>query len=356
MKNLKKDKIAVICFGYKKKSLRSQPWFSVNKICKKLIKQNYDIFIISDGKKKFLHNFKVINLYKLFNLNSPTGELKRVINNIKPKKIIIVIGSQEFLFPMRFSSFNNVYFLLANNRFKINEILRITLTDFFKEFKLLFNPVFSSLIPGFLLKIGFYLTGSSNIIYLSKESQIRYKFNGLPGGKVFIPFKKKYFNRSKNFSQKKNKKILLTYFGPPLNLRGLDIVFDIFEKLSLIKPNLYLNLLIRNNKESYLKSNIVDLRNRIKNSKFQKKIILDTKYYSPTQFENKISKSSINILPFKITISDTPLVINDAIKTKVPLFVLNTPGITEHVKNTNSYVCKNKEDLYLTIKKFLTTR
>ena len=58
--------------------------------------------------------------------------------------------------------------------------------------------------------------------------------------------------------------------------------------LSLIKPNLYLNLLIRNNKESYLKSNIVDLRNRIKNSKFQKKIILDTKYYSPSQFENKI--------------------------------------------------------------------
>jgi hypothetical protein len=111
--------------------------------------------------------------------------------------------------------------------------------------------------------------------------------------------------------------------------------------------------LIRNNKERYLKNNMVDLKNRIMNSKFQKKIILDTKYYSPIQFEKKISKSSINILPFKITISDTPLVINDAIKTKVPLFVLNTPGITEHVKNTNTYVCKNKEDLLLKTKKFL---
>ena len=59
------------------------------------------------------------------------------------------------------------------------------------------------------------------------------------------------------------------------------------------------------------------------------------------------------ILPFKITLSDTPLVIYEATQTKIPLFVLDTPGITENIIKTNSYACDDEKDLTYKIFKFL---
>ena len=355
MKNLKKNKIVVICFGFKKKSLRSQPWFSVNKICKTLAAQNNDIFLITEGKKNFLHNFKIINLQKIFNFNSPSSELRKAISFIRPKKIIVIVGSQSFLTPGRFSEFKNLSFLIGNNRFNFKEISRISFLDFFREFKLLKIPVLSSLIPGFLIAMGFKLTGSSNIIYLSKEAQFRYHKIGLPRGKVFIPYNKIKCKKNK-FKINNIKKIFLTYFGPAISSRGLDIVFNVFEELVKKKKNLYLNLLIRCKNEPTLKTNMIDLKNKVKNSKFSKNIILDTKYYSATSLQKKIKESSINILPFKITISDTPLVINDATKTKIPLFILDTAGVSEMTTNTNTFICKDEKDLIYKIKKFLNIK
>lgn len=352
MKNLKKTKIVVICFGFKKNKLRSQPWVSVNHICNNFLLKKNDFYLISDCKKKFLYKFKIINLQKLFNLNSPSFELKKVITSIKPKKIIILIGSQELLFPLRFSFFKNLTLIIGNNRFSFKEIKRISFFNFLREFRLLLIPIFASLIPGFILNIGFKLSGSKDVIYLSKEAQTRYKNIGLPHGKVFIPFKKKIYKK-KEVLINESKKIFLTYFGPPLNLRGLDIVFNAFEYLVHKKPNLYLNLLIRNNNEDYLKNNMSNLKHKILRSKFNKNIILDTKYYSSKMLKEKIKKSTVIVLPFKITVSDTPIVIDDAIKTKIPLFVLNTPGITEHATKTNTYICEDEDDLIKKLKNFL---
>ena len=101
---------------------------------------------------------------------------------------------------------------------------------------------------------------------------------------------------------------------------------------------------------------MIDLKNKVKNSKFSKNIILDTKYYSSKSLDNKIKKSSINILPFKITVSDTPLVINDATKTKIPLFILDTAGVSEHAINTNTYICDNEKDIILKMKRLLNLK
>ena len=348
----KKNKIVVICFGFEKKTLRSQPWYSVNKICDSYNSKKNELFIISDGKEKFVNHHKIINLKKIFKFNSPTNELRKVISFIKPKKIIVIVGSQSFLTPGRFSEFKNLSFLIGNNRFNFKEISRISFLDFFREFKLLKIPVLSSLIPGFLIAMGFKLTGSSNIIYLSKEAQFRYHKIGLPRGKVFIPFNKIKCKKNK-FKINNIKKIFLTYFGPAISSRGLDIVFNVFEELAKKKKNLYLNLLIRFKNEPTLNVNMIDLKNKVKNSKFSKNIILDTKYYSATSLQKKIKESSINILPFKITISDTPLVINDATKTKIPLFILDTAGVSEHAINTNTYICDNEEDIIHNMKRFL---
>ena len=353
MKKQKKNKIVFIVFGFSRKNLRKQPWFTVDQLLKKFV-SNYDVNIITDSIDAHSNSYKTFKINKIFNFLSPSIKLKEKINELNPIKIFIIIGSHELLLFTRFRKFKNINFIIGNNRFEINEILRINFKDFLSEFKLLLLPIFVSLLPGFLLKLGFKLVGKSKIIYLSREAQKRYLKIGLPRGRVFKPLKKVICRKTK-FLQSQNKKIILTYFGPPLNLRGIDIVLNIFERLSERKKNIFLNLLVRNNKEIYLRNKMIILKKIIKNSKFNNNIKLDTNYYTYKNLQNKINKSSIIILPFKITLSDTPLVIYEATQSKIPLFVLDTPGITENIIKTNSYACKNEKDLTYKILKFLET-
>jgi len=351
LKKQKKNRIVFIVFGFSKKNLRSQPWFSVNELLKQFV-SNYDVNLITESDDIYSNKYKIIKLKKLFNFFSPTIDLMEKIDELKPIKIFIIIGSHELLLFTRFNKFRNLNFIIGNNRFKLKELVRLNFKDLFTEIKLLKIPFFSSLLPGFLIKLGFSQIKNSKIIYLSKEAQKRYRNIGLLKGKVFIT-KKKIFSKKDKIFNSKNKKIILTYFGPPLNLRGIDLVINTFNFLSKRKNNIFLNLFIRNNNEIYLKNKMLDLIQLINNSKFKDKINLDTKYYLHKTLQKKIKQSSIIILPFKITISDTPLVIFDAIKTKVPLFTLDTPGVTEYVKKTNSFICKDQKDLFYKISKFV---
>lgn len=352
MKKQKKNKIVFIIFGFSKKNLRSQPWYTVNKLSEKYVSK-YDVNIFTDVNNNYSSKYNIIKIDKLFNFFFPTNELIKKIESLNPKKIFAVIGSHEILLFTRYKNFKNLNLIIGNNRFKINEILRVNFYDFLKEFKLLIIPIFASLIPGFFLRLGFNLIGNSKILYLSKEAQTRYSKLGLPKGNIFMPLKKIQCKK-KIFSNLKNKKITLTYFGPPLNLRGLDIVMNAFESLSKIKKNIFLNLYVRNKKEVYLKNRMLNLEKKINKSNFKNKINLDTNYYSHKSLQKKIKQSTLIILPFKITISDTPIVIYEATYTKIPLFVLNTPGITENVKGTNSYICKNQKDLVNKILKYIS--
>ena len=351
MKKHKRDKIVFVVFGFSRKNLRKQPWFTINLLLKKFI-SNYDVNLITDSLDAHSSSYKTIKIKKIFNFLSPSIELKEIINELNPIKIFIIIGSHELLLFTRFRKFKNLNFIIGNNRFTIKEILRINFKDIFGELKLLLVPIFASILPGFLIKLGFKLIGESKIVYLSREAQKRYLKIGLPKGKVFKPLKKVVCRKTK-FLKLQNKKIILTYFGPPLNLRGIDIVLNTFEHLSEIKHNIFLNLFIRNNREIYLKNKMTTLREVINNSKFNKNIKLDTNYYTYKNLQNKINNSSIIILPFKITLSDTPLVIYEATQTKIPLFVLDTPGVTENIIKTNSYACDNEKDLTYKILKFL---
>tara|TARA_B100000925_G_C21992274_1_gene467367 strand:+ start:408 stop:1472 length:1065 start_codon:yes stop_codon:yes gene_type:complete len=351
LKKQKKNKIVFIVFGFSRKNLRKQPWFTVDQLLKKFV-SNYDVNLITDSIDAHSNFYKTIKINKIFNFLSPSIKLKEIINELNPKKIFIIIGSHELLLFTRFRKFKNLNFIIGNNRFRIKEILRINLKDILSEYKLLLIPILASLLPGFLIKFGFKLIGKSKIVYLSREAQKRYLQVGLPKGKVFKPLKKVICRKTK-FLQSQNKKIIITYFGPPLNLRGIDIVINTFECLSERKKNIFLNLLVRNNKEIYLRNKMIILKKIINNSKFNNNIKLDTNYYSFKNLQNKIKQSSIIILPFKITLSDTPLVIYEAIQTKKPLFVLDTPGITENIIKTNSYACDNERDLIYKILKFL---
>ena len=355
MKKLKKNKITIICFGFSKKSIRNQPWYTTDKICEKLYKKGFKINLITDTRKYPKKKYNIVYVEKLFNFNSPTYSLKNILKKLNPSFTIIITGSHEILFPGRFSSLNNVILAVANNRFYIKELKRISFLNFIKERELLLKPMLSSLIPGFLIKIGFYLSGAINMIFFSREAQNRYRKIGLPSGILIQPF----FETKKNISPNiriNYKKINLCYFGPPLFLRGIDIVLNVFEKIALEHPSARLKLLIRYNKENSLKRNMLWISKVINNHKFKNNIIFDKTYYSKSQFDKEIKKNSINILPFKITVSDAPLVIIDAIKSGVPLFTLDTPGVSENIIGPNGFIAQDEEEIVFKIKKFIKNK
>ena len=352
MKKQKKNKIVFVVSGFCQENLRKQPWFTINKLCEKYLEVNYEVYLITDAQKFKFGKIEIISVKKIFNLFSSTEETIQCIKKINPSKTYVLIASVGLFFTSRYKIFNNLTFLIGNNRFYLNEILRLSFKDILSEFKLLFIPILSSLIPGSFLNLALYMIGKYKIVYFSKAAQKRYHQIGFPKGKIFKPLENKIIKK-KSIDFSKLNKIVLTYFGPPLNVRGIDIVLNVFEKLSYKKKGIYLNLLIRNNNEPYLKNKMNQLKKQIECSLFKKNILLDTKYYSKKKLNSKIKASTINILPFKITLSDNPLVLYEAVDTKVPLFILNTPGISENVKNTNSYISKNSNDLYYKLSNFI---
>ena len=65
MKKLKKNKVTIICFGFSKKSTRSQPWYMADKICEKLYKKGFKVSLITDTKKYPQKKYNIVYVEKL---------------------------------------------------------------------------------------------------------------------------------------------------------------------------------------------------------------------------------------------------------------------------------------------------
>ena len=103
MKKQKKNKIVFIVFGFSRKNLRKQPWFTVDQLLKKFV-SNYDVNIITDSIDVHSNSYKTFKINKIFNFLSPSIKLKEKINELNPIKIFIIIGSHELLLFTRFTT------------------------------------------------------------------------------------------------------------------------------------------------------------------------------------------------------------------------------------------------------------
>jgi LEA14-like dessication related protein len=67
-----------------------------------------------------------------------------------------------------------------------------------------------------------------------------------------------------------------------------------------------------------------------------------------------MKKSKVVILPFKITISDLPIVVYEAGMFAENMIVLDTNGVSEIANKFKGYVAKDSDEIFYYLKKILT--
>ena len=327
------NNIAIVCFGFNKRHVRSQPWHMADGMASGLTAQGYNVKIFTDDSEFPERDYPILALKSLFSRFRPSAALLDALIDFNPSSTFVYIGSHELLTPLRFNLPGVVRLVVCNARFYFPELLRVSLKAFWEELSLLKLPVVSSLIPGWLLAQGYKRSGATDVIYISSAAQVRYSKLGLPVGRVLLPaVDKKYLSSNGYVAQPKSSDRVICYFGPPLQLRGIDLVIDAFEVAAEQNSNIRLKLLIRLNGEPYIEKRHSKLSNRIAISRYSARIDMVSRYMSPSELKCELDSADAFLLPFKLTVSDSPLVIIEAGLSAKPVVALRTPGVEEYVE------------------------
>ena len=337
-------KIVIVCFGFEAQHLRSQPWHMAHGLATQLSEDKHQVTLITDVNDIPSTRYEIKKISSIFTKKSPSSELIALLQAINAEMTFFFIGSHELLKPGRFKVPGNAYLVVSNSRFSIGEIARIKFWELWGERNLLLRPVVSSLIPGWMLARGFAQTGAKDIIYVSEGSQQRYHKVGLPKGQYFRPVVDQSYGSSLSRNSKQDQ-LTLCYFGPPLFLRGVSESIQAFEKAAARNPKIHLKLLIRLREETEYQQRYRKLLEQVKSSTYSERIHIDDRYMTPAELKAELDQSDIFLLPFKITVSDSPLVIIESALTGKPVVTLDTPGVTEFVNEFGGVTCKQVDQL-----------
>lgn len=336
-------KVVIVCFGFSDKVTRSQPWHMADGLANSLTKQGFSVNLITDVRDTPVREYPIEKINKLFDRGTPSEELKLCLKSISPIVTFVFIGSHELIKPNKFKLKGRVELVICNARFKLSELRRISFGGYLNEYHLLAKVFIGSLIPGFVLRNGYRKSEAKNIIYVSREAQKRYSTLGLPKGNLLLPAIDECYQPTAR-KQIIRKDITICYFGPPLLLRGGLIAVQAFEELATKDSSVRLKLLLRIKDEPYMAKKLAEIECSVSKSPFKDRIVLIKKYLTPEKLKSELESSSIFLLPFLLTVSDSPLVVIEAGLTGKPVVCINTPGVTEYVEELNG-ICVDKPEL-----------
>jgi len=329
-----KKKIAIICFGFQARSVRSQPWHMADGMATALLGQGLSVEMLTDVEAVPCRDYKIHTLPALFHRYAPRKELVERLKCFNPDTTFVFVGSHELLTPKRFHLPGSVQLVLCNARFTFSELLRVSFHGYWKERSLLLRPALSSLIPGWILRRGYRNSKAAGVVYVSSEAQSRYKRLGLPKGVLCLPaVDKKYWRKSSESNWEREPSVrTVCYFGPPLQLRGIDLTISAFEEVAGSDNSLRLQLLLRLNGEAYVTNRFEYVLRCANASRYADRIDVVSNYLTSTEIKDELDRASVFLLPFKLTVSDSPLVVIEAGLTGKPVVALTTPGVEEFVE------------------------
>lgn len=306
-----------------------QPWHTVLGIATGL--QSYDVRItlVTDANTPpDAASFTVRKIAPLFSGNAPSHELQVTLEELKPDRILVLGNVMSLLRPGRFALGAPVSLMLAHQRFYVRELLRIALPDWAKEWRLLWRPLVHSLMPGWVLRLGLRWSGVAHLITFSEGARARFAEAGLPVASVVVPRIDGGMPVRDPEQPRADEAPIFCYFGPPLALRGVEQVLEAFGVFRSYGVRARLLLMIRVD-DAYTKARCAALRERVAAHPFKDDIFLDDSVRSPESLREALNVADIFVLPFKITVSDVPLVVPEAAFSGKPVITLDTPGIRQ---------------------------
>lgn len=329
----------IVCFGFDKRTMRKQPWHMTHGLASGLVAHGHAVCLATDGADLPDGNgYEIRSIATLFIKGRPSPALRTLIDDHRPECIYLVTGATALgrLRPLGTDSAWTL--VLTSPRIHLREWARLGLRGLWQERDLLALPLANALLPGTWLRRAFHRSQAHDIIYTSIAARHRYQRLGLPRGRVLRPQVAPQDVTPGRYLHPP----MIVYLGPPLALRGVELAIEAFEQatargldarlLLLLRPDVHLDRLERCLLQT-ARSPAAD------------RIICQTNMLEPAELQALMGAASVFLLPFKLTVSDVPLVVIEAGLTGKPLVVLDTAGVSEVAASFNGHIARRPSEL-----------
>jgi thymidylate kinase len=196
-----------------------------------------------------------------------------------------------------------------------------------------------ALLPGALLRRGYKHSGAVNVVYLSEAARQRYGACGLPRGRL-LPPQVDVAGLPPPAVPADTPRIV--FLGPALALRGAWLAVEAFE--TAIAQGLDAELLLLLRPDSG-RASLVRLLGRVRRSPARARIRCSTRMLRPDELAARLSTCHVFLLPFKVPVSEVPLVVLEAGLSGRALVVLDAPGVSEYARRFGGHVATTAREL-----------
>ncbi len=331
---------AVICFGFDKRTMRKQPWHMAHGLALGLASRGHTVTLFTDAAEQASDQaYAIRRLESLFEEGRCSDELKAVLADLAPAQIYLIIGASRLCRLESMPEGARWSLLLTSPRLRLREWARLGLRGLWRERDLLGLPLANALLPGRWLRHGFKRSRADAIIYTSVAARNRYAALGLPAGPVLRP---QVDPPPIGLTVETSAPPSIVYLGPPLRLRGVDLAIEAFEKAVAQGLDAKLLLLLRPDVQRH---RLTRCLMRVARSGVADRIYCETRMLDASDLRRRIAECSAVLLPFKVTVSDVPLVVIEAGLAGRPLIVLDTPGVSEVAAAFNGHIARTHSEL-----------
>jgi len=294
------NEIYLVIKEYNENLAKRQPWYSIKKLKEDLENKGNKVNVVSSLDE------------------IPTGFKGKIIKTF----------SLNDIWNKKINNFNNLYFFITFPMYSFGKFLKMPKRILFENWKDLKRIFIFSLIPKFFVKK--ILSKAKYNIAISDRSYDYIKSLGIENLLIYYPFQTSNWGEFKNLEIIKNQQTI-GYFGPPFTTRYFDEIVNLF-------------LWMRDKKFNFLKKIITRIeRDELKNieEKYLSKLKGDENlklisgFLTREELYRELKEIDLLILPFRIVMSELPIVVLEALELEIPVITTKDCGIHNLVKDIN---------------------
>jgi phosphatidylinositol alpha-1,6-mannosyltransferase len=356
-------KVTMVCQGFDRSSILLQPWRRVYEISRRLVKGQVSVRLISDWTQAFgtrTQTEKVdgVEITRFGHLAlAPLTRKRELIKAILESKPDVLVwfgtaGSAWYLNQLRsiekpiiWDIENDVYTLGLFTHFSLREVVN-------PHHKLLLPQLSTAMCPRIIIRNVANSDMINKIVVPSRcaktslcglgvrEQKIRIISSGLD--KDDQNFQRAHaqiqIKEAKKELGLRSEEFLVTYFGSPCTLRGVDtVILSIPKILAKIRKARFLVLsrrsLEQHSERQHLRTEENYLRNLVRRLGVEDHVEIVTGILEKSKLQKYLQASDVIALPFKIVLSEPPLSILEAMRLGKIVVTTNLESIAEIVGN-----------------------
>lgn len=333
-------RFAVVCFGLSAQRANRQPWLSADGLASGLAGLGHAVLVITDhGEPPRERGYATVTVPRLFERGRFATAVRDELASWGTERVYVLLGAARLARLRDLIAPCPVSLVLASPRLRREELARLPSAALLHEWRILALPVLDSLLPATTLRLGFQRSRADEVVYLSEAARSRYAVAGLPLGRHVRPQVRPI---APSVARLPRACATIVYLGPPLVARGADLAVAAFERAVTMGLRARLLLLLRSDAPPAALRRLLE---RCAASPQAAAITCERRDLAPEELQRRLSGADVFLLPFRIPISEVPVVAIEAGLTGRPVVALDTPGVSEVVHAFGGIVVDDPADL-----------